>query len=149
MAEQPRFGQRGFQAGTGISFFDPKCRDSMSLHPRCRGTCCSNCTNVFCDFPRGALHHEKGKYKVRFQKVDGQILCKKCAVFRLEHGTWRSEAAQSNLDAAQRLRSSARISAMKQQILRRPSDPDWCRTKPGESASYDLSVLLTSVCVTC
>jgi len=152
MAELPRPDQRGRgrkQVEQAISFYDPECRDSISLHPRCPGTCCSNCTNLFCDFPRGVLYHVRGKYKVKFKKVDGQILCMNCAVFRSKHGTWRSEAAQSKLDAAHRLGSSAKMSPMNEKILRRQSDPDWCRTKPGESVSYDLSALLTSVCVTC
>ena len=137
-----------------LSFQDEKCRDR---HPRqCPGTCCSNCTNLFCDLRRGRLYFQNGKYNVVFKLVDGHILCRACADFRSKHCTWRSEAAQADLRAAKSLQDRAFMIAMNEQKSStrplRPSsraDPEWGPTKLGESASCDLSALLSSVCVTC
>jgi len=140
---------------TTVSFSDAKCRASHPHH--CPGTCCSHCTNVYCNLPRGSLYFKNGKHQVQFRLVDGHILCKACASFRYKHGTCRSEAAESALRAAHALRGTASLIVMNEiRSLSRPlrpssrADPEWeLSKKMGESASCELSALLSSVCVTC
>jgi hypothetical protein len=93
---------------------------------------------------------------VRFNLVDGQILCTDCADFQKKHGIPRSEAAQSALHSVNLQGCRERMTEINaQRALPRPlrpssrADPEWkLSAKIGESALCELCALLSSVCVT-
>ena len=136
-----------------ISFYVAKCREDNPPGSRCTSSCCSDCANTACPFPRGALTHMKGALRVTFRNFKGQIVCSACAQWHGKHGTWRSEAAVSSLHATNSLMSSTMSSTWNTQMTQMRArlkhrtlaleDPDrYGPTTSGESASCELTSVL-------
>ena len=136
-----RTGVMGMTPKEVISFHVAKCREDNPSGSRCTSSCCSNCANPTCPFPRGTLRSDSNQ--VHFSNIEGQIVCINCAVSYNKHGTWRSEATVSEAQAARSLRMRL-VQPARQRLKHQMKELAlaYGPTKTGESAWCDLSCLL-------